>query len=382
MRRSDPLRTSRASGLVPNTATLWCPLRFEVTTIPRFLNAELQDHPVYDGIELQWFDDEVRGTGMLAFLSRRSDRRVDYYVQDGLTLAPADYQLGGGTGAWTATRFDEAHLDIEGDGVVASVRFTDVDGRVVEVVADDRAAGPSLGGLVLAPVGSAVHEPASLFLVLMHGFELVRQVGRAPRVRIDGSDVAVGRLPAARLHRRHLVKYAGPLTVGTVCHEQDGPLAPVDVSASSPVLGGARVEPSLDGQAVAALAAQTPDGTGRGRLDLDPPLPSLDALAPGRSEGAWWVSLDGAVITGGRWWAEREGDEVRLGLDVTRRWKPSATLPLLMRVVTRVLPVFRRWPTTYRWRATVTLGVTPSIRSRWERTARGDHRSYERATRR
>jgi hypothetical protein len=48
----------------------------------------------------------------------------------------------------------------------------------------------------------------------------------------------------------------------------------------------------------------------------------------------------------------------------TRGWKPAG-LPPLMAAVTRLAPVFRSWPTTYRWSGTVTLGDRPTLRSRW-----------------
>jgi hypothetical protein len=57
------------------------------------------------------------------------------------------------------------------------------------------------------------------------------------------------------------------------------------------------------------------------------------------------------ALTGGTWRATRDGDEVHLALEVTRRWRPGP-LPPLMRTVTSLVPVFRRWPTTYRWSAT------------------------------
>jgi hypothetical protein len=50
-----------------------------------------------------------------------------------------------------------------------------------------------------------------------------------------------------------------------------------------------------------------------------------------------------------------------------------------MRTVTSLVPVFRRWPTTYRWSATVRLGEPPTMTSRWERTGGSDD-SYARAT--
>jgi hypothetical protein len=40
--------------------------------------------------------------------------------------------------------------------------------------------------------------------------------------------------------------------------------------------------------------------------------------------------------------------------------------------------VFRTWPTTYRWSATVILGDQPMLQSRWERTDDRRDRSYRR----
>lgn len=54
-----------------------CPFSLRVDELACMLNVEFVDHPVYDGGELQWFDDAVHGTGMLVFLSRREDRRID-----------------------------------------------------------------------------------------------------------------------------------------------------------------------------------------------------------------------------------------------------------------------------------------------------------------
>src|SRR5699024_10728799 len=56
-------------------------------------------------------------------------------------------------------------------------------------------------------------------------------------------------------------------------------------------------------------------------------------------------------------------------------------LPLLMRIVTTVIPVFRRWPTSYRWRGMVTLGQEPTLRSGWQRTGTGGAETYQRRTR-
>jgi hypothetical protein len=42
------------------------------------LDFETADHPIYDGLELQWFDDVAHGTGMLGLRNRRDSHVVDY----------------------------------------------------------------------------------------------------------------------------------------------------------------------------------------------------------------------------------------------------------------------------------------------------------------
>lgn len=355
---------------------LLCPFDLTVDTIEALLNGELADHGVYDGFELQWFDDAAHGTGLLAFLSRRADRRVDYYLAPGLRLDRDSYAIGGGIGAWVETDFERGVLQVTGDGVVADVCFRDVEGRLVEITVDDRGAGRRSSGDFLAPVSSAIESPVSLMLVWMHGFDLLRRTGVPPVVRIDGDDAAVGTLPGAVLHRRHLVKAAAPLTVATVCRARSGALVAVDPAAP----GDVRLDP--DGAGIAGLVAHR--GVAETSLTLQPPLPPLSGLAEGVERcGSWEVGVDRAVVTGGTWRVLRRGERVALVLQVTRPWRPPPGLPLLMRVVTRVVPVFRGWPTTYRWTCEVDLAAQPAVMSsRWQRTGteRGD--SYRRATRR
>lgn len=361
------------SGREQAAGTLLCPLSLTVEPMARFCNAELVDHPVYDGFELQGFDDPGHGRGLLAFLRRRADRRVDYYLTPGLDVDPSGYTLGAGTGAWVRTTFSPSRMDMGPDGVAVDVGFVDVDGRAVRIRFDDTGAGPREAGDVLAPVGADIDAPGSLLLVLMHGFDLLRRHGPAPQITFDGQPAAVGRLPGARWHGRHLIKAAAPLTIAQVCPTVDhAPLAPVDPHDPGPVVLDA------EGHAIAGLAA-TRDGT-TATLALTPPLPPLDRLPDGSpTGGAWRVWVDHAPITGGRWTAARRGQRVELELRVTRRWRPASRLPLLMRIVTRVVPTFRRWPTTYRYRAEVALGRWPTVTGRWERVGRERGRAYRRA---
>ena len=55
----------------------------------------------------------------------------------------------------------------------------------------------------------------------------------------------------------------------------------------------------------------------------------------------------------------------------------NGNLPLLMRAVTTVVPVFRRWPTTYQWRASI--GPQGETTTGWRRTSAGAD-DYRRST--
>ncbi|HEX6246335.1 MAG TPA: hypothetical protein VFZ64_00575, partial [Nocardioidaceae bacterium] len=347
-----------SSGALPETeGDLLRPFSVRLGRLACMLNFELVDHPVYDGGELQWFDDELHGTGMLAFLSRRDDRRVDYYQQRGLHLDRDGYEIGGGTGSWTECDFEVARLEVAEDGVSAAARFRDIDGRLIEIRVDDRDGRPRRRAGLLAPVSAGVERPTAMLLVWMPRFDLVRVTDAPPLIRIDGLDAATGRLPGRRLHRRHLVKYAAPVLTVELNRAHEGPVSGVPT--------GERLEVAADGRLTALAAEQ---GGHVARLVLAPGLPSLDALPDELPQrGRWHVEVDDERLTGGPWSAVRATAGIRLALDVDEGWRPRR-LPWLMRLVTTVVPVFRRWPTTYQWRCDVRLEGTPSMTSHWQRT--------------
>lgn len=336
------------------------PLTLDVEQIARLLNCELTDDSRYDGLEVQWFDDDRHGTGLLCFLSRREDRRVDYYVSPGLTLEPSTFAVGAGIGTWTTTTFEAARLEVDAHGVVADVAFTDRHGRRVELGVDDRTDGTPRRGTLLAPVSAQIEQPDSLMLVHLEGFDLVRR-GRVPvTVRIGDRDARIGVLPGRALHRRELMKYAGPLTVIRLNPTGDGAVPTVDPAHAHGV--------RLDDAGVATIVRD--HGGRRVRLELRPSMPDVATLGDGESvRGRWRVFVaDRPALTGGNWTLTRTGETVQATLDVTQRWRPGRQPPLVA-VVTRVVPVFRTWPLTYRWTATITLGESPAMVSRWARTA-------------
>ena len=349
------------------------PFDVRIDLVDRMLNFEIADDPYYSGLEIQAFDDAVHGSGMLVFLSRRDDDRIDVYRQAGLNVDPANYGIGGGLGAWVEAEISPDVLVVDDLGVRVDVRLTDVAGRTIEVRMDDRGSRRRRRATMLAPMGAGIEHPTSLPLVWMTRFDLVRRTRPAPTIRIDGRSVSPGRLPAAWLHRRHLIKYAADLCVVSV-----NPTRPAALNSPAATSDRPATSDRGDGGIAVVTAAQ---GTHVARLRLTPPLPDLASLAPAMpAQGVWEVDIDdNRGVTGGTWYARREPTDVELVVDVTRPWRP-AKLPPLMRLVTIVMPLFRTWPTSYRWIGSVPLDGTAPMISRWERTVTQRAEAYRRVT--
>lgn len=349
------------------TSAPFIPFRVEIDLLDRMLNFEIAGHPVYRGLEIQYFDDPDHGRGMVGFLSRNDGGLTDVYREPGLSLDPATYALGGGLGEWQEARFDPHLLEVTPEGVIADVGFDDVEGRRVEVRIDDRGRGSRTWASFLAPMGAGIEQPRALPLVWMSRFDLARRRGSKPDIRIGGDPVQTGKLPVEWLVRRRLIKIAGDLCV-------------VSVNPDS----GWATEPASDAVTTSesTLAALVQERGGhRVEMGFDPPFPGLADLEPRRpATGVWSVIIDGRRVVAGSYMAMRRGHLVDLDLEVTEGWRPSG-LPFLMKVVTTMAPVFRRWPTTYRWRGTVSLDHPGDLIGTWHRIGTAGDSSYRSLTR-
>jgi hypothetical protein len=351
---------------------LLCPFGLQVWAVDRMLNFEITDDPDYEGLELQVFDDPAHGKGMIVLLKRRRDGCFDIYRQPGLTLDPEIAQVGGDLGEWREAPIDPARFEISPFGIDVDVRFADLVGRVIQVRIDDRNGRRRHRGTLLAPVGAIIEDPVSLPLFVMGGCDLVRKSGPIFDIRIDGRPIATGRLPGGWLHRRRLVKYTADPTVVICNPAHDGPVPTVDPQAPGDI--------ELDPRSNGITAVRARNGGHRARLELAPALHVARLRPRATVEGTWRLGIDdNPAVVGGFWTAERRQDRVQFVLDVVQGWRPSG-LPLLMAAVTRVASVFRTWPTTYRWLATVTLGDRPTLTSRWERKGVQRGQSYRRLT--
>ena len=337
----------------PNPTAASLPHLFSLAIDPRerLLLFDIADDPDYVAMETQVFDDATHGRGVLVLLARH-DGLVDIYFQAGLRLERGPFSIGRGIGEWRTTEISPARLQIGPDGVDLEVGLFDAAGRRIQVRIDDRDGVARNRSTLLAPVGSGVVDPRQFFVVLLRDFDLVRTSGPAPRLAIDGQPRTVRSFPGpAWLTRRRFIRYSGDPVIAILNPAFDGP-----------------IEPSSLGPVLAVTAA---DGATEAAVRFEPAVPDLRSLASGTQEsGRWWMDVaDTSGLTGGSWSAERRDHLVELSLVVTQPWRPR-DLPWSLRAVTTLARVFREWPTTYRWTASVDLTVDPpALHSRWDRTS-------------
>lgn len=339
------------------------PIHVGIDLMEGLLIANFKGDPEFEGLEPQVFDDPINGRGMRV-LRYRKDGKVDVYWQPGIRVDRNTFTVGKGIGDFMETTMEPARLEITEREVDLHVAFTDAQGRRVEFKVHEDLSGKH-GFPLLAPVGAEIDKPTQLFLVHMPNIDLVRHTGSLVAAWIGDRALRPASLPIIlRRHRVLFIRYAAKPVIGTLNPPKSKPLiVGMSVPGKSEV-DGIEIVADENGSVTQVSAGLEPRHV---ELDFTPSFPNLHIIPDqGSAAGRWTIHIACVNITGGSYSASREGDRVAVELDVTENWKPSG-LPIFMQLFTRLVPMFRTWPSTYRWRGVVELGAKPVMSGVWER---------------
>lgn len=346
-------------------------------------NFERDPDTVYQGLEPQAFDDEEHGRGLLVIGWRR-DGHVDVYHDPALRLNAAGYSIAGsGLHRMEPRDLSSGRFEITPTGLSVDLEFTDVEDRSIRLVASETDTRPRRPFALLAPMGSAATDPPSLPLVYVKDFYFVRRAGSEIRIEIDGKPHRSDTLPML-LDRTwmHFVRYSAAPLIAQWNHERHQH-AEILIPATSDGGSGA-VRSGVTGAAGTRfeLHANGPfheirrmTRCERGQqvsIEFTPPVPHLLGLRDGPSVGgAFRVTTEPSAGTvTGTWTVTRRGDRFEIEAVPSGGWTPG-TVPPMARLLFRVVRMFRSWPTTYRWSATVDRPDSdhqqPTLHSAWER---------------
>ena len=360
------------------------PFHLQTDPMERLLLINFEQDPdsIYVGFEPQFFDDTVHGRGLLV-IGWRADGKVDVFYQAGLRLDPQTYGITGtGLHAMAERSFPEALFELGPGGVQADISFQDLQGRPVRLVVRETDPRPRTPFGLLAPLGSAATEPPALPLVYVDGFYFVRRAGTEYRIEIDGRSHRNDFIPLILDGTAvHFLRYSAAPFIVTWNPDADArvrTLEPGPQRVAGAVIAdaeGVRYEVQANGAFRELRRMSRREGDHEVLVEFAPALPQLLALADGVDvTGEFRITAQPSLGTvRGSWRVVRQGGELHLEVVPDGGWTPGPAPPMA-RALFRAVSMFREWPATYLWRATMQLPVPGApveqplaFRSGWKR---------------
>jgi hypothetical protein len=350
------------------TADVLVPITLELSPIRGLLIVDVADDPTYRTLEPQLIDGPG-GVGVV-LLAYRHDGHVELYAEPDVTVDPAGYGgLDEGLLGIQRTEFDPARFEVTADGLQVDIAFAALNGPRIELRIHEHLARGRDEIAVLAPVGGSFTVPEFFPFLWLPGMSFVPARGTEVALRIDGQRRTIQRLPLPIGGRRCLMaRYDLDVLVCQLNPDRsDPPRTSAPRAGATPEDGPELV--AVDGRpGLAGVQVRRGDHTCAVRLD--PPVPDLRGLAsPVCLRGTVELQADGVTELQGRYEVTRAGERVTFVIDGIGPWRSRQRRPLLAALFR--LPLFRRWPSTYRWDATLDLAAAPGAgwTSRWSRDA-------------
>lgn len=356
----------------PATA-VYSPFDIQVDPMERLLLINFEGDPdsLYVGLEPQVFNDSINGKGMLV-IAWRVDGRVDVYHQPGLHPNPEKFDIAGKGLAHLIERpMKGAYFNVEARGVQAYFAFDDLAGRPIEVRIKEQNPKKRKPFGLLAPMGDAAAHPSAMPLVLLHDFYFVRRRHTEIEVRINGQARRLDKLPLPMDGQwMYFARYSPDPLIATLNPARNGPLTPLHTeSAGKGSSGEVHFELSRNGPALEIVQLWRDHGPHRLTMRFDPPFPNIEQLQPDiRLQGSF--RIQGHVSTGsvsGSYAISSTAQGIEIALTPSGGWRPVAP-KCSLKLIYSMAKIFKHWPKTYRWNATMRReGTGWRMESAWQR---------------
>jgi len=351
------------------------PFTFSYDTIERLLLISFERDPdsLYIGFEAQVVPG-LEGKEEHLVIGWRRDGMLDVYHSSRITPDPLKYaNVGKGLAHLVPTDFIDSCLEIEEGGVRARYAFQDIEGRGISLqIIEENRRKPKPFPL-LAPVGYSSAAPSALFLVYLRDFYFLRKKNTLLKIQIGSREHKPDLLPFpldaqwmfySRYSRKPLLVYLNP--------DFEGIVPPIKVEEGTPEINSNLIKGELNWEdgALSLKKLVLPNPISPVELRFQPSFPSLlEFHEIARAQGTF--ELDSVPSMGqisGTYVVEKQGDSLVLELLPQGGWQPRPDR-LSLRLLFSLAPVFRRWPSTYRWKAVLTRQKDGNffMKSQWRR---------------
>ncbi len=352
------------------------PFTIEIDPMERMLLVNFEQDPdsTYVGFEPQVFDDTIHGTGHIV-LGWRVDGRVDVFHQPGITLDPCTYDIAGkGLANMVKREMKSAYFDVSEAGVQAYYSFHDVDDRPIEIKINEHNTRKRRPFSLLAPMGDAAENPSAIPLLFLHDFYFVRRKDTEFRITINGKAHKPDNFPMPLPLFGSMMYYtrysSGPLIV-TLNQAFDDKMPVIQVKEDTEITSGdITYSIEFDASTPVLRSIQKKHKQHEIRIAFEPAFPNLRTMPEANTiTGSFVVSASSATgRVEGYYKVERLKDQIRVVMEPSGGWVPNPD-SLTLRFIYTVGKIFKNWPKTYRWTASISENESSELhmRSSWER---------------
>ncbi|CAN5592237.1 hypothetical protein BH23BAC1_BH23BAC1_48790 [soil metagenome] len=337
---------------------VYCPFGLTIDPMERLLLINIEKDPdlIYLGFEPQVFNDPINGKGLLV-LGWRVDGRVDLYHQPTLTLNPLKYDIAGkGLAHMVERPFNGAYFQVNEQGVQAFFEFEDLEGRHIEVKISEQNTKKRKPFGLLAPMGDAAENPSAMPLVLVHDFYFIRRKKTEISVKINGKSHLPDNFPIPLDGSwMFFTRYSSDPFIVTLNPAFDGVLPALFLAGpGKATLGETLFELENAGSSgkIKSLSRSYKHHTIK--LSFEPAFPNIAALKKNQLAEGQFV-IQGHQSTGcikGHYQVQNKSDQIQVVMIPSGGWIPNEK-KLSIRFLYFVAKIFRNWPKTYSWEASI-----------------------------
>jgi hypothetical protein len=338
---------------------LYNPFQINIDPMESLLLINIENDPdsLYIGLEPQVFNDSVNGTGHLV-IGWRVDGKVDVYHQPGLKLAHEKYNIAGkGLANMIEREMPCALFHVSENGVQAQYEFLDLHNRLISFKISESNHKKRKPFGLLAPMGDAVENPTSMPLVIVQDFYFVRRKHSEIQLSIGGRSHQIDNFPIPiDWTKMTFIRYSPKPLIVTLNPAFSGTMSGIPIETNQETLLSEDCEITLEWKENKAFIKSI-----EAKNEIYPVLLTFKNAFPNLAE-----MEDNAVFKGGFtieshpsagkvkgvYTIEKINNSISVSLSPSKGWKPKQS-KLSLRFLYTVVKVFKNWPATYEWTATV-----------------------------
>jgi hypothetical protein len=333
------------------------------------VNFEKDPDKYYNTFELQQAND-ISGRKRFLVIAYRKDGAADIYYQ-------SDYPFCSQTSILNDVSLfvcplEDAEFEIIADKLQVCFSFKDRFGRQIKVVVHERHRSKKKPFFLLAPVGVVAKQPTSFPVYSLYAMSFTIRKHTEIEIKIDNIKHKPDSFPLpVECAGNFFTRYSGDTFNVDWNKNYQGPLKSIVPDQENKAAdNGTNYELINNGGHFEIKRIGTKNGKHELTIEFSPPVPDILCLKNDlKLGGTFKVKTDNTNShICGEYMLHRHENDVSIELQPNQGWQPNEKR-LILSLLFMIVKVFREWPKSYTWRATINLeNITqPEMKSGWER---------------